>query len=52
MVPILDGNAEHVAHARKKIGLFGVKTLICAVNKSYKRDFYIRAHTFLNYHLI
>ena len=25
MVPILDGNSEHVEHAWRKIGLFGEK---------------------------
>ena len=29
MVPILDGNSEHVAHALRKIGLFGENNPIC-----------------------
>ena len=27
MVPILDGNSEHVAHASRKIGLYGEKKI-------------------------
>ena len=31
MILILDDNSEHVAHAYRKIGLFGVKLPICDV---------------------
>ena len=31
---ILDGNSEHVAHAWRKIGLFGLKNPICDCSRS------------------
>ena len=33
-VLILDGNSEHVAHARRKIGLLGEKYLLCDCSRS------------------
>ena len=37
LVPILDGNPEHVAHARRQIGLFGEekKNPICDCSRSH-----------------
>ena len=57
MVPILDGNSEHVAHAWNKIGLFYP---ICDCSRSEQmpknrwnsRDCSFSAHQFLSYHLI
>ena len=37
MVPILDGNPDHVAHAWRKIGLFGEKkNPICDCSRSHQ----------------
>ena len=55
---IVDGIrwSEHVAHASRKIGLFGEKNPICArsryINQSNNRNRSLRAHLFLSYHLI
>ena len=32
----LDGNSEHIAHARRKIGLFGYKNAICDGSRTNK----------------
>ena len=34
IVLILDGNSEHVAHAWRKIGIFGKKNMICDGSRS------------------
>ena len=56
MVPISNGNSEHVAHALGKIGLFGEKKsdwLLLpfksnGLNRSNNRDCSLRAHLFLS----
>ena len=60
MVLVLNGNSEHVAHAWRKIDLFGGKNPICETSPSAKNALYWsnnqdhskRAHLFLDNDLI
>ena len=60
MILISDCYSEHVTHADRKTGLFAEKypiwdclsILSNALNRTNNKDCSLRAHLFLNYHLI
>ena len=55
MLLILDGTLGHVAHAWRKIGLFGFVTavdLLKCLKQIKLQNCSLRAHLFLSYHLI
>ena len=55
MVLILDGNSLHVAHALRKIGLFGKKYPICAYSRTNQKPFtgqLTDIAPYVSYHLI